>query len=61
MVNQTGESPTCLREKVASPGGTTMAGLRALEKINFTSAVMEAVESATKRSQEMMTEYSKIL
>lgn len=61
MVSHTGEPPACLREKVTSPGGTTMAGLRALEEMGFAPSVMKAVESATKKSQEMMTEYSEIL
>ncbi len=60
MILNTGESPERLREKVTTPGGTTMAGIKVLEKANFTDAFIEAVESATGRSQEMMAKYSSL-
>jgi pyrroline-5-carboxylate reductase len=42
-----------LKDEVASPGGTTIAGVYALEKGGFRATVMEAVASATQRSQEL--------
>jgi pyrroline-5-carboxylate reductase len=42
-----------LKDEVTSPGGTTIAGLFALEQKGFKGTVMEAVISATKRSQEL--------
>ena len=42
-----------LKDEVTSPGGTTIAGLYALEQKGFHGTVMDAVVSATKRSQEL--------
>lgn len=42
-----------LRDEVTSPGGTTIAGIYALEKNSFRGSVMEAVWNATRRSQEL--------
>ena len=42
-----------LKDEVTSPGGTTIAGLYALEQQSFKGIVMEAVVSATQRSQEL--------
>jgi pyrroline-5-carboxylate reductase len=42
-----------LKDEVASPGGTTIAGIYALEKGGLRGTVMNAVVSATKRSQEL--------
>lgn len=53
MVAETGEHPALLKEKVTSPGGTTIAGLHTLENGRFHGLVMDAVDSATARSREL--------
>jgi pyrroline-5-carboxylate reductase len=53
MLLETGKHPSELRDLVATPGGTTFAGLKSLEKGNFRSVVMDAVEAATARSREL--------
>lgn len=53
LLAETGEHPALLREKVTSPGGTTIAGLQALEVGSFRGTVMNAVNAATARSVEL--------
>jgi pyrroline-5-carboxylate reductase len=53
MLKSAGAHPRELASRVASPGGTTIQGLRALERGGFAAAVMEAVEAAARRAQEL--------
>lgn len=50
---QTGESPTVLRERVTSPGGTTAAALHALEAGGLRAAFLDAVVANRDRSAEL--------
>jgi pyrroline-5-carboxylate reductase len=53
MVIESGEHPGQLKNRVASPGGTTIAGLHKLEEGRLRATLIAAVETATKRSQEL--------
>ncbi len=50
MVLTTGRHPGELKDAVASPGGTTIAGLHALEQAGFRGAIMDAVLAASARA-----------
>jgi pyrroline-5-carboxylate reductase len=45
--------PGALKDMVASPGGTTIAGLHALERGAVRAALMDAVDAAARRSREL--------
>jgi len=53
MLLETGKHPSELKDMVATPGGTTLAGLKMLEKGNLRATIMEAVEAAAARSREL--------
>jgi pyrroline-5-carboxylate reductase len=53
MARESGLHTAELKDRVASPGGTTIAGLRELERNGFRAAVIEAIRAATLRSREL--------
>lgn len=53
MLQQVKEEPVVLRKKVTSPGGTTEAGILALESNHFNEAIFACVKSAEARSREL--------
>lgn len=53
LANQNDTSFMNLRDMVCSPAGLTIAGINKLDKAGFVGHVVEAVEAAHKRAQEM--------
>lgn len=53
MLAETGGHPAILRERVSSPGGTTVAALRRLDSGGVRAAFLDAVEAARDRSREL--------
>jgi pyrroline-5-carboxylate reductase len=53
LLHETGDEPAVLRAAVTSPGGTTAAGLRALEAGHIRHTLLEAVVAATERSRQL--------
>ncbi|MZP29001.1 pyrroline-5-carboxylate reductase [Heliobacterium undosum] len=53
MIRRTGNHPAVERDKVTSPGGTTIAGVQALEDGGLRSSVFAAVHAATRRAREL--------
>ena len=53
MQLETGKHPGVLKDQVCSPGGTTIAGVEALEKNGFRFAAMSAVAAANARADDM--------
>ena len=56
LVMETGETPLSLRKEITSPGGTTAAGLGALEEGNFSRTVLDAVRAARRRAIDLSGE-----
>ena len=53
MYLETRRHPAALKDAVCSPGGSTLAGVSALETAGFRSAVMDCVAAAYKRNKEL--------
>ena len=53
LVQETGIHPAVLKDQVASPAGTTIAGLHALERGGVRAALIDAVTAAYERSVEL--------
>ena len=55
ILTESDEHPATLKNRVTTPGGTTAAGLHALEKGGFRATIAEAILSATERANELDT------
>lgn len=53
LLDATGQHPEQLIDNVTSPGGTTIAGLEALEALGFRTALAEAVTASVERAKEL--------
>jgi len=53
LVQKSAEHPAVLRDRVCSPGGTTIAGMQAIEERGLRATLIEAVARATQRSREL--------
>ena len=53
MVLQSGKHPGALKDAVCSPGGSTIAGVKALEDGKFRGTVMDCIMAACKRNAEL--------
>ena len=53
LILESGKHPGRLKDEVCSPGGTTIQGVRALEKGGLRSAVTEAVIAAYEKNFEL--------
>ncbi|PZO15745.1 MAG: pyrroline-5-carboxylate reductase, partial [Leptolyngbya foveolarum] len=53
LVQKTGIHPAELKDRVTSPGGTTIAGIACLEELGLRSSLIEAVRVASSRSREL--------
>jgi len=53
LLMETNEHPGRLKDRVTSPGGTAIAGLHTLEEGGLRTTLINAVETATRRSKEL--------
>jgi pyrroline-5-carboxylate reductase len=53
MVQLTKEHPAILKDRVATPGGTTIAGLQVLEADGLRGILMKAIAASTQRARQI--------
>jgi pyrroline-5-carboxylate reductase len=53
LILETGDHPAVWKDRVSTPGGTTIAGLAALEEAGVRNGLIKAVEAATRRATEL--------
>jgi len=53
LLRESGDHPIAFESRVCSPSGTTVEGIKALERGGFTEAVLEAVSAAARRAHEL--------
>ena len=53
LVLETGKHPAVLKDEVTTPGGTAITAIHVLESKGLRSMLIDGVEAATKRSQEL--------
>jgi pyrroline-5-carboxylate reductase len=58
LAADSGDHPVVLRERVSSPGGTTVAAVRELDAHGVRAGVVAAAEAAAARSRELGASYS---
>jgi len=59
LLIETNEHPGLLKDMVTSPGGTAITGLHTLEHGGLRTTLIDAVEAATRRSQELGKAFNK--
>jgi len=53
LLRDSGDHPMAFESRVCSPSGTTIEGVKALEALGFTNAVLEAVSASARRAHEL--------
>lgn len=53
MVLETGNHPAALKDNVCSPGGTTIAAVKALEEYGFRNAIMKATDACFQKAEDL--------
>ena len=53
LLERTGDHPAIVKDKVSSPGGTTIAGLAVLEERGVRGGIIDAVVAAASRASEL--------